>query len=295
MSKVRNSVSCDGCALRRVRCEAKRPCYECRTRGIECTALRARKKRGPKGGHRGTTKNRIEEFQRRIGQPPLDDGGEPLSSLENSPAVAIRLSGNGSEILANDVDDESCGTGSSIRTTATPSDPSRAFDSAAYPGRLPVEDYCRFLDIFRQKVYPVWPVVNSDDLIAKITLDENDFEAWALAAALCSATIAQLRLPEHTGPRNTVSSLQFCLDSLRFRDLYDYRETHTVPTILTPFFLHIFYANANKLRTAAFYLRECITFVHGMELDHPDRQPGVEARERSLRVRVYWLIFVSER
>lgn len=40
--------ACDGCAIRKTKCEEARPCKHCLNNGLECTDLRERKKSGPK-------------------------------------------------------------------------------------------------------------------------------------------------------------------------------------------------------------------------------------------------------
>lgn len=255
----RNSNPCDGCTLRRVKCEAGRPCYECKVRGIECTTLRARQKRGPKGGPRVKTRQKVEDFQRSIreaaqGKGQGDGESEPASSVPAVPAAP----------------------------------PDRY-------GRLPLEEYCRVIEIFRRNVYAIWPVINSDDLPAKLRRDPDDYESWALAASLCASTIAQLRLEEHTTSLDTTSSLRFAHDCLKMREMYDYRESYSLSSVLIPFFLHVYYANSDKLRTAGYFLRESVTFVHALELGRPDTYAHLSERDQSLRLRLYWLLLVTER
>lgn len=258
-SKLRNANPCDGCALRRVKCEDSRPCRECRVRGIECTVLRARRKRGPKGGPRTATKARVEEFQR---------------SFKDSESNTVE---------------------GSAESARSPSETPSAQGNPLPPFRLPLADYRRFLAVFKQNSYPTWPVVDCDKILSDITEDDQDHESHALAASLCAATIAQLRLPEHTNQRNTLSSLQFATDCLQSRELYDYRETFSMASVLIPFFLHVYYANANKLRTAGLFIREAVTYVQLLELGHPERYAHLCKRERALRLRVYWLLLISER
>ncbi|RSL97252.1 hypothetical protein CEP52_011024 [Fusarium oligoseptatum] len=225
-SKLRNANPCDGCALRRVKCEDSRPCRECRLRGIECTVLRARKKRGPKGGPRIATRARVEEFQRSI----KDSESHSADTIDGSAESSRSLS----------------------ETPSLQSNPQP-------PYRLPLADYKRFLGVFKQNSYSIWPVVDCDKILSDIAENDQDHEAHALAASLCAATIAQLRLSEHTNQRNTLSSLQFATDCLQSREQYDYRETFSIASVLIPFFLHVYYANADKLRTAGLFLREAVT------------------------------------
>lgn len=47
-----NVRACDLCAVRKVRCDAQRPCSHCVQNNLTCTLLRTRKKSGPKGSNR---------------------------------------------------------------------------------------------------------------------------------------------------------------------------------------------------------------------------------------------------
>ncbi len=161
-----------------------------------------------------------------------------------------------------------------------------------------MDEYRHFLHLFRQQAFPIWPVVDADDLLTRLSQPDPDPETLALAASLCAATIAQLRLAEHDAPGASNAkqlAAQFATECLWFRELYDYRETYSTAAVLVPFFLHIYYANTNKLRTAGFFLRESITYVHAMELGQPQTYGHLAGAERSLRLRIYWLLFISER
>lgn len=265
----RNSNPCDGCTLRRVKCEAGRPCYECTVRGIECTTLRTRQKRGPKGGPRVKTRQKVEDFQR---------------SIRQAQAQAF-----------SDVEVSNVWPDAPIHTEPVAPAPAPTAAPPDHHGRLPLSEYCRFISIFRQRVFAIWPVINSDDLPTQLKNDPNDYESYALAAALCASTIAQLRLPEHTTDLSVTSSLRFAHDCLKMRDLYDYRETHSLSSVLIPFFLHVYYANSDKLRTAGYFLREAVTFVHALELGRPDTYAHLPQKEQSIRLRLYWLLLVTER
>ncbi|KAJ6441532.1 Neutral ceramidase [Purpureocillium lavendulum] len=260
---MRVSNSCDGCALRRVRCDTKRPCRECTSRSLECTFLRARKKRGPKGP-RAATFHKVQQAQQQFEQ----------------------------QRRLWDCLDEAEGT--SEQTASTPgSSPTSCREPA--PGRLPIDVYCRYLRVFDERLCPIWPVVSTTELVGRLLADENDYEAWALAASLCAATIAQLRLPEHTASSDGCSSRDFAAESQHLRRRYDYRENCNTASVLTPFFLHVYYANADKLRTAGIYLRESIAFVHALGLDRLDLYDLMEGEERALMLRLFWLVFISER
>lgn len=161
--------------------------------------------------------------------------------------------------------------------------------------RIPLEVYQQFLELFRRRLYSVWPVVSHDDLVSRLQTDESDFESYSLAAALCAAVIAQLRLPEHMMPSGFISSTEFAAEAQRLRQLFEHREDYSLASLLTSFFLHIYFANVDKLRTAGFFLREALTYAHGLRLHQPDTYSGKEPVTRQVMLCTYWILFVSER
>lgn len=275
---MRASNTCDGCALRRVRCDAKRPCGECQKRSLPCTTFRVKRKRGPKGP-RQTTNNKVREFQRHLQEsPPESEGPTPFSmgSPDESPSPR----------------------------------PCSAEKPAVGPAlvyrRQPLAAYCRFLDVFRTRMYSVWPIVSCDALVRRLIEDEDDYESWTLAASVCAGVIAQLRLPEHHWDRGQahpgsttspgpVSSHGFAADAEHFRTRYDYREQISVSSLLASFFLHIFYANDDRLRAAGLYMRESLTQAHILGLHRSDTYIAMPEDDRELCLRVYWVLFISER
>ena len=252
---MRTSHPCDGCALRRVRCAGGQPCLECKHRSTSCTFLRVRRKRGPKGPRPGTSL-KIEQFQKTL---------QENSSQHSLPTPPEE---------------------STLRSESP---------SSAHSIAIPLKVYERFLQIFRQRLYSVWPIVSYDELILRPRNNRDDYESYSLAAALCSAVIAQLRLPEHVVSFESVSSFEFAAECQRLRRLFEYQEHFTMSSLLTSFFLHIYFANADKLRTAGFYLRETLTYAHGLKLHQPDSYANLSSKERQIRLRVFWILFISER
>ncbi|CAK7214460.1 hypothetical protein SBRCBS47491_002150 [Sporothrix bragantina] len=306
---MRSSNTCDGCALRRVRCDANRPCSECQKRSLPCTTFRVKKKRGPKGP-RQTTTNKIRTFQRHL---------EENAEIKEETPASLSMGSIGSPDIG---ESQSPGLSSpqpcSQKTKPTLGPP-------PIYRRQPLAAYCRFLGVFRTRAYSVWPIVSCDALERRITENEDDYESWTLAASVCAGVIAQLRLPEHqkplaspTSPKSPksptspsspsspgstafpgpVSSHKFAADAEHFRTLYDYREQISVSSLLASFFLHIYYANDGRLRTAGLYLREALTQAHMLGLHRSDTYATLQEddrNERELRLRVYWVLFVSER
>lgn len=255
-AKMRSTNPCDGCSLRRVRCEGGHPCIECQNRSISCTFLRPKKKRGPKGP-RTETGHKIERFQAKLNGNGDQDG----KHIHSRPKLTSLAADASRETLIN----------------------------------FPLESYQWYLDIFHQRLYPVWPIISRDELINRLQNDESDFESHALASALCAATIAQLRLRDDKAPFDSISAHDFGADAERLRRCFDHREHYTLSSLLTSFFLHIYFANVDKLRTSGFFLREALTYAHGLRLHQPDTYADADPVSRQLRLRIYWILFVSER
>ena len=282
--KVRVANPCDGCTIRRVRCEAERPCQECRKRGIPCTTLRARQKRGPKGPRSGTSR-RVLEFQREYAAthgPKAKRSNGPVDALASDESTEATVA-EGRRLMDLDLN---------LRNK-TPSS-SETFPDLKWQGRLSLEAYGVFLKLMRDRMQCIWPVINYDDLIAKFA-DEDAHEFHALAASVCAATIGQLRLPEHLGQQKRTLAHQFAQDSRSFRNQFDFMEDIGVTSMLTSYFLHMYYVNAGKYNTAGFFMRECITYAQAMQLHNSETYDALESQERSLKLRAYWLILITER
>ncbi|KAF3906727.1 hypothetical protein AA313_de0201391 [Arthrobotrys entomopaga] len=248
--RSRSTWRCDGCAIRRVRCNGGLPCQECQKRSLACTFLRVQRKRGPKGP-RTSTNERIKQRQ---------------EDLYFAALIAT--------------DDRSSPETISLRNTD-----------------IVYEDYIKYLDIFKERLYSVWPVVDYDELVQRLLADDTDYESYALAASLCAATIAQLRLPEHKSTEliSSVTSLQFVEEAHRLRSLFEYREIFSTASLLTSFFLHIFYANAEKIRSAGSLLREAIGCAFGLHMHESESYVPTSTRENQIKIRIFWILFISER
>lgn len=300
---MRTLNACDGCTLRRVKCRGAQPCIECRKRSLECTFLRPRGKPGPKGP-RLATSQKIRDFQRsatlRRQVPELPSPAPPPppgsagTDAHHDKEEAVRP--NSEEIGSQSPSSGNGGVVVPITTPPASVDPSPGVFGPPRRQSLPVDAAFPYIEVFRQRLGAVWPVIDCDALRRRLSQHNTDYETRALASALCAGSIAQLRLPEHTkATPDGVSSHQFARDAEHFRVLYEYREAFTVPTLLTSFFLHVYNSNSQKLRTGAMFLRECVSFVQAMCLDQSAAYRGLSQAERELRLRIFWMVFITER
>ncbi|KAI9733040.1 MAG: hypothetical protein M1834_003585 [Cirrosporium novae-zelandiae] len=249
--------ACDACALRKVRCDGMQPCRRCVKATFDCTYLKIHKRSGPKGPRSSTTKKIQQEKNRLLSRSPGTSRQSSIESSASNPQRHIDLNPSHEQ----------------WRTSP-----------------LILKSY---LDIYDQRMYAIWPVVDSRALFALLQ-DENDFESYALATSLCAATIAQLKLDRnghvHENP-HPVSSHDLEVETIRLRSLFDFRERTNIPTILTSFFLHVYYANSGKTTSSTLLLREAIAIAHIMGLDKLCTSPNATSED----LRVYWLLFVTER
>ncbi|KAL2829211.1 hypothetical protein BDW59DRAFT_178557 [Aspergillus cavernicola] len=248
------TLPCDACSFRRVKCDGKNPCSTCLRREQPCTYLKVRKRRGPKGP-RKSTNARVQAMQKNLG-------------IEKSCSM------------------RECSLPASDETSASP----EAIESPQpAQRRISLSTYYTYIDIFRSQLYIVWPIVSTNNLKAQLDDVENT-ESYALAAALCAATLAQLRLPGHT-----VTSGDFVRECIRLRADFDYQCSASLESLLTSLFLHMCYANVDQIPLATFALRDAITHAHLLGLGNGELHRESQSEERQLRLRVYWILLVTER
>ncbi|KAL4787951.1 hypothetical protein BJX76DRAFT_368283 [Aspergillus varians] len=255
------TLPCDACSFRRVKCDGKNPCSTCLRREQSCTYLKVRKRRGPRGPRRSTNA-RVQAMQKHLG-------------IEKSCSM------------------RECSLPASDQTATSPEQ-----SDAPLPARrrISLSTYHTYIDIFRSQLYTVWPIVSTNALKAQISDNENT-ESFALAAALCAATLAQLRLPGHTLAQEPflVTSNDFVRECIRLRTDYNYQSSAKLESLLTSLFLHMYYANVDQISIATFALRDAITHAHLLNLGNGKQLKDSQAEERQLRLRVYWILLVTER
>ncbi|PYH49414.1 Zn(II)2Cys6 transcription factor [Aspergillus saccharolyticus JOP 1030-1] len=257
--------ACDGCKIRKIRCGGGQPCQSCFNARIKCTYIRVQQPRGPQK-LRATTKFLIDQAQR---------GLETQIAFTSTPVSGEVLEQN--HAVPNPA---ACETQQSSRS------------------RIPINILASPLYIYHVRMYPVWPIVDVEKVLATLQQDteEKEHETYALATAVAAATIAQLRLGQTSGPEKSLSAENFALESMRARRLYDYRSRLNLHNVRTAFFLHVYYENQQSgASESLLYLREAITLAQMMSLHREASYAGLPAEEQQLRRRVLWLLFVTER
>ncbi|OIW33050.1 hypothetical protein CONLIGDRAFT_570066 [Coniochaeta ligniaria NRRL 30616] len=262
--RVPASHACDACAARKIRCDRASPCRRCSTLSIECTATRRRSKPGPKGpwAARRREARLAEDSWREAGDAASNESIQSLSPASQDDGQPQQPS-----------------------AACSPDVSYRAVSTAALE---------RYLGIFQLHLYPVWPVVDQDELRSRLR-NSGDWEAYMLAAAISAVTIAQLQLSPEEHYDLVGDGARMAAEAWRIRASLDYLEHPSISTLLSSFFLHIAAANRREIRKAAFLLREAVTCAQLLGLDQAVYYRALPRDESQLQLRVVWLLFVTER
>jgi len=131
--------------------------------------------------------------------------------------------------------------------------------------------------------------------MASLEGDGRNQGAQALVDALCAAVIAQLRLPHSSDRLPSHEAPWFAKKARRAQQAVDEEEACSLNSLLTSFFLHMYYANVQKLSMATLFLRETLTRAHMLGLQRPESHRHLGKLEFQRRLRIYWILFVTER
>lgn len=238
--------ACDACKIRKVKCSETSPCRGCVASGIECTFKRLQATRGPRS-LRAKTIQKISATQH--GARDHGFGNAPIQ-----PPDEVRV-------------------------------PVTAQFNFTEPVRSQPEDFSgliRALETYRERLFPIWPIVNVDELQHGLT--SRAPQTRLLAGVIRLATIAQLRL-ESLSPQEVPRI-----------SLEDYDNDLTLNGLRVAFFLHIYHENQTPGGgKSLLYLRQAITICQVMGLERESSYIDLPETEQQMRRRVVWLLFVTER
>lgn len=150
-------------------------------------------------------------------------------------------------------------------------------------------------------MFPVWPIVNADKLIADLQQGDQDshdyLEAYALATSIVAATVAQLRLDQKEGEYTSIPrASDMVYECEKACNIIRYRSRLNLNTIRISFFLHIYHENQQPgCAESLLYLRESISVAQLMSLHQERSYTDRVTEEIDLRRWILWLLFVTER
>ncbi|KXJ92907.1 hypothetical protein Micbo1qcDRAFT_174045 [Microdochium bolleyi] len=249
--------ACDACKIRKIKCSETPPCTACIASGIDCTFHERQGTRGPRN-LRVKTRLRIAQTQRQSQgcQNGLDHPGGSTPSIDAASAAGFS--------------DDSASLGD------PPAAPSLA---PSLQSRVP--DLIHFVHLYEQRLYPVWPIIDTAALVHELSAPEPcDPRTLLLADAIRLGAIAQLRLPDSP--------------SSPFPDTHD--GCADLTALRTSFFRHVFYENLEPGGPKSLiHLREALTIAQILRLDRESSYTTLPEAEQQMRRRIVWLLFVTER
>lgn len=283
--------ACDPCSVRKVRCDGNQPCSRCEAAKFECSYLKIHGKSGPKGPRR-TTEAAIRRLQARS-----------RSGLQDRAASESDTSFDGDSPSTVDFP--------LLDPLQPPSDP--PFGNLGWPDnfspsipatstepqRLSTTSLSVCLEVYKERGYAIWPVVETDSLVARLLTHPDDMEAYALATAICAATTSQFQFDAEVSAaaegHTNVSSALFEAEAKRGRDASDHMEHVTIWSLLSTFFLHVCSANVGRMAASTILLGEAITKAHMIGLHRFSYYRSMSVEQQQYNLRIYWLLFITER
>ncbi|CAK7217455.1 hypothetical protein SCUCBS95973_003158 [Sporothrix curviconia] len=185
----------------------------------------------------------------------------------------------------------------------------------------PFAEMRKYIDAFFEQLYPVFPVIDHDELYTLLRQAEHGetplpLGVYACLCALSGAVIMQLNMTgsdadatashytsgspgalavAQTLPGARLSAARFIGLCQEARLQEDFIEHCGEWTVLTSFFLFAYHGNLNQSQLAWYYLREAIGFLQALRLDEEDAYFGLSMAVAQRKRRLFWLLFITER
>ncbi|PNS19629.1 hypothetical protein CAC42_7473 [Sphaceloma murrayae] len=263
----RSSRACDACRRRKVRCNGATRCQQCAHLDIKCIYTTTPSKRSRKSAApRGTI---IQACRSDIPPPP-----PPMNPSATSPAS-----------LFSDMSSPTSGIspgrcqGNRHSFSAGPVDPNFFYD---------------LLPEYTEAVYPVNPVITSDEVRTCIARMYSDEEALSFLYVFAAVTISLSHVDRGSDAKDQIASLiSSCFDHRR--PLTHINSPPSVLRVMTSVFLEICLMNLSKPELGNHYLNEAISQLPMLHIRDEAAMAALSHPERCRRERLYWECFIHER
>jgi hypothetical protein len=154
--------------------------------------------------------------------------------------------------------------------------------------------------IYLHDVYPIWPVLIPSRVLQMLDRPREPNEN-SMIFALCSLVITHMcGKSEYLDPlfseAEWVSIARRLLSrSLRARENYSFIDDESPFTLLASFFMSLVHFELHETSASWFYLREAISFAHGLGLHREAFYQGLDHLDALYWRRIYCVLFASER
>lgn len=249
---------CDGCALRKVRCNRQKPCSQCIKHNVSCTSNRIKKKCGPKQIHK-KTKETIQRL-----------------NLENGVVEPGIL------VTATKISDTKLFTVDKLL-------PYLQIYQTWYYGVWPVLSVAHLVAKMVQDEGKEQPELNTEVDTAYV-LACSVCADIATQLTFLSDTLHVRDMP--TG----IEAKDFADEALRIRSRINYRLNPNIDTLLSSFFLYDYYVNVKDYKSVAItYLRETLTFAQILGLHNPKTYFNQTPASVHRMKKIYYMLMITER
>ncbi|KAF6814253.1 fungal specific transcription factor [Colletotrichum sojae] len=291
--------ACDACKIRKIKCTELPPCDGCVAIGTACTFNKVPATRGPRN-LRAKTIRQIAQAQKdgAATAAGADAAAAPSrDASDTSPKSAAGGAAPSDKAPSSSRSPVSSDEGLSDRGSTAGQRLARQ-DVTLEPQKTPIPSLVLRLCVYRLRLFPVWPIIAVEEIMASLHRDPDDLDSYVLANAVGAATISQLKLST-TDSNDPATAGSMEAECQRSRMALQEREggpPMSLNWLRTSFFLHVYHENQQPGGAKSLlYLREAITIAQIMGLHKESSYIPLPLPEQQMRRRILWLLFVTER
>lgn len=171
---------------------------------------------------------------------------------------------------------------------------------------IPLDQLLPFLQVYQTWYYSVWPAVLLAHLVTNLSqqgmesLNETNALSYGLSCAICAAISKHITFlspgTEIIKVRTDISSEHYVQEALRARTYAHYNMTPTTESLLTSFFLYVYYVNLPEgINASTLYLREAISIAQLLGLHKRSTYLSKSPSEAHRLRKIFYLLLVTER
>ncbi|GME30184.1 putative C6 transcription protein [Neofusicoccum parvum] len=177
--------------------------------------------------------------------------------------------------------------------------PSLPPPATIWPLGITDENLIRWIDVYFERLYPTLPILKRSSIFARLLAQEHrtnpDFGAMLLALSAFSL-IQPVRISEWSSASSRENMVNFMLsESVKMRAVTEFGENPSLDTILTSVFLFACMFQRNQHNAAWFRLKEAVELGSVFGLGRSDCYATCEPDQKQQRLRIYYLLSVTER
>lgn len=181
-------------------------------------------------------------------------------------------------------------------TSATPQASSA---SSIWPEKFEEGDILQWLDIFFDRLYSTLPIVDRAQLYRDFMHQRHHSDAGfaALILSLCSLSLVQpvFKKERVSMPAREQHAKEMLNSVIKLRTSFDFGERLSLETTATSFFMFAALFGMGLQRAAWLRLREAVECGRLMDLHQPQTYQSLTSSEKSLRLRIFLILSVTER